>query len=184
MASKVCSNVKNPSQKHRAAMAQLFPSSSTPKRPRISAAFDPTWQCVAFNQQSKKKAARVKPSKVKVMLVPNGSKSVPRGTHQLKLDEKKVEIFRTMSALEAKKAIVKAFTSQKLSSFIYLKVDNAQRFTKDITQDKDGNTLANIGRNGTVYIEEQTDVSTPSHIKLFNYLLSFLTCSICYPTIQ
>ena len=65
--------------------------------------------------------------------------------------------------LEAKKAIVKAFTSLKLSSFIYLKV-NAQRFMKDTTQDKDGNILADSGRNGTVYIEEQTDVSTPSHI--------------------
>ena len=113
MASKVCSYVKNPSQKqYRAAMAQ------------------------PFHQQSKKKAAGVKPSKVKVMLIPNGSKSVARDIHQKKLDEKKVEIFHIMSALVAKKAIVKAFISLHLSSFIYLKVDNAQRLTKDVAQDK------------------------------------------------
>lgn len=110
------------------------------------------------------------------MLVPNGSKSVPRGINQKKLDEKKVEIFCTMSALEAKKGIMKAFTSQKLSSFIYLQVDHAHRFSKDITQNKDGNTLADSGRNGTVYIEEQTDKVILLKL-LKELLLSLFTCA-------
>ena len=88
------------------------------------------------------------------MLVPNGSKSVPRDIYTLKkFDEKNVEIFRIKSALEAKKAVVKAFISLQLSSFIFLKVNNAQRFNKDVAHDKDDSTLADCGRNGTVYIE-------------------------------
>jgi len=82
-ASKICLDVKNPAQKHTAAMSQLFPSSSSvSKRSCLSDAFDSTRQCALFNQQRKKKAAQAKPSKVSVMLVPNGSKSVPRGKHR------------------------------------------------------------------------------------------------------
>ena len=92
-----------------------------------------------FHQQCKKAAGvHVKSSKVALMLVPNGSKSVPRDIYTLKkLDEKNVEIiFHIKSALEAKKAIVKAFNSLQLSSFIFLKVDNAQRFNKDVAHDR------------------------------------------------
>ena len=141
-------------------MTQLFPSSSTPKRPRLSEAFDPTWKCVAFQQQKKKKAARAKPSQVTVMLVPKETKSVPRGKHRKSFVQKKVEIFRTMSPLEVKSTIVKSFTDLQPSSFIYMNVDSAYKFTKDAVQNKDGNTIANYARHGIVYIMEQIDVST------------------------
>ena len=149
--------MKNPTQKHRAAMSQLFPSSSTvPKRPRLSDAFDPTLQCVAFNQQRKKKAVR---AKITMMLVPNGSKVVPRGKHRKSLMQNKIEIYRTMSALEVKRTIRNSFTSLQASSFVYLRVDAAQKFSNDTTQDKDGNAMADCGRHGNIYIKEQTDVS-------------------------
>ena len=71
-ASTICLDAKNPTQKHKVAMTQLFPSLSTLKRPHLSESFDPTWQCVAFQQQKKRKAAQAKPSQVTVMLVPKG----------------------------------------------------------------------------------------------------------------
>jgi len=116
-------------------------------------------QCVAFNQQRKKKAVRAKLSKITMMLVPNGSKVVPRGKHRKSLMQNKIEIYRTMSALEVKRTIRNSFASLQASSFIYLHVDAAQKFSNDTTQDKDGNAIADCGRHGTIYIKEQTDVS-------------------------
>ena len=149
-------------------MTQLFPSSSTLKRPHLSEAFDPTWQCVAFQQQKKKKAARAKPSQVTVMLVPKGTKNVPRGKHRKSLIQKKVQIFRTMSSLEVKRTIVKSFTDLQ-SSFVYMNVDTTHKFTKDAVQNKDGNTIVDCGKHGAVYIMEQTNVSTQS-LKLYEVL--------------
>lgn len=89
-ASKLCNNMKRPPQKHTEAMAALFPSSSsTPKHPRLSNVFDPTLQCVAFHQKQKKKAARIKATKVTVMLVNSNANSVPRGKHRKALLENK-----------------------------------------------------------------------------------------------
>ena len=62
-----------------------------------------------------------------------------------------------MSALEVKRTIRNSFTPLQASSFIYLCVDAAQKFS-DTAQDKDGNAIADCGRHGTIYIMEQTDV--------------------------
>ena len=34
---------------------------------------------------------------------------------------------------------------------------NSSKFSKDTDQDKDGNTIADQGKHGTIYIMEQTD---------------------------
>ena len=141
-------------------MSQLFLSSSSLlKRPFLSEAFDPTRQCVAFQQQQKKKAARAKPSQGTVMLIPNGTKSVRREKHHKSLVQKKIQIFRTMSASEVKRAIMKSFTLLSLS-FIYFDVDTAHKFSEDTVQDKDGNAVADRGKYDTVYIMEHSNVST------------------------
>ena len=43
-----------------------------------------------------------------------------------------------------------------LEILIYLSVDAALKFIKDAVQDKDGDTIANYERHGTVYIMKQT----------------------------
>ena len=58
-----------------------------------------------------------------------------------------------MSALEVKRTVLNSFTPLQVSS-IYLSVDTAQKFSKDMTQDKDGNAIADC-----VVGMKQTDVS-------------------------
>ena len=71
--------MKRSPQKHTEAMAAHFPPcSSTLKHLHLSNVFDPTLQCVTFHQKQKKKAARVKATKVTVMLVKSNASSVPR----------------------------------------------------------------------------------------------------------
>ena len=93
------------------------------------------------------------------MLIPNGTKSVCRGKHHKSLVQKKIQIFRTMSASEVKRAIMKSFTLLSLS-FIYLDVDTAHKFSEDTVQEKHGNAVADCGKYGTVYIMEHSNVST------------------------
>ena len=144
-------------------MAALFPSSSsTPKHPRLSNVFDPTLQCVAFHQKQKKKAARIKATKVTVMLVNSNANSVPRGKHRKALlDNKsieKLEVYRTMSSADVRDAILGAFGHRNLKHFVYLCVDPTHRFTLDSVQDKDGNCIADAGGKATVYIKESMHV--------------------------
>ena len=145
-------------------MAALFPSSlSTPKCPLPSTAFDPTLQCVAFHQKQKKKAVRVKATKVTIVLVNSTARSLPKGKHLNDLEKSnctvKLNIYCTMSALQVKNTILEAFAHLHLESFVYLRVDPSHRFMVDSVQSKDGNMIADIGGKAKFYIKESTDVS-------------------------
>ena len=161
-------------------MAALFPSSSsTPKRPRLSNAFDPTLQCVALHQKQKKKAVRVKATKITIVLVKSTAGSVPRGKHRKLLQERKriekLEIYRTMSASEVRDAILGAFAHLPLKSFVYLSVNPTHCFTVDSVQDKDGTVIADGGKT-TIYIKESIDVSCAYSIFFIIKLLIRKTC--------
>ena len=65
---KICNRVGKPSNVHTKALRDLFPSSSSSKRIRLSDAFDPIQPCVALEHHKKKKAVRGRPSKVAVIV--------------------------------------------------------------------------------------------------------------------
>ena len=144
-------------------MAKLFPSSSTSKLPRRPETFDPTAQSVAYHWQKQKKAApRVKPSKITVALVDRSAKGIPRGKHRKTLQDKnyivKVDFFRTMTAKQVNRAVLKAFEHCNLKSFQYQSIDPAHHFKADSEQEKDGNMIVDGGTKGSIYIKE-LDVS-------------------------
>lgn len=107
-------------------MRQLFPSSSSSlaKRPRLSEAFDPTRPCIASQQKSKKKAVHMKPSKVSVIVVQDASKGIARGKYCKELQQSecigKIELWRSMSVIQVKDAIIRSFSHLPLETFTYL----------------------------------------------------------------
>ena len=162
-ASNAIKPLKRVSQSHAQALAELFPS-STAKRPHISSAFDPTAQCLAFHRhQQKKGGARLKPSRISFALVTNNAKGIPRGKHRKALESSKrivkVDVLRTMSAVDVKRAVLKAFSHVNLTHFKYLYVDAAHRLETAADQDKDGDTIVNSGAKGHTYIKEVQEVS-------------------------
>ena len=167
-------------------MRELFPSSSAPKRPKLSGAFDPTRTCVALHQKQKKKAVRSKPSKVTVIVVQDASKGVPRGKNRKKLQEAghiaKLEFMRDMSTLQVKNTIISGFQHLSLASFIYLTCDseNSHMLRADIKQEKDGELIVNAAqaRKSTMYIAkclQHVSVSVQAFHLLYTLWLSF-TC--------
>jgi len=163
-ASDIAKSLKSPSQKHVQALAELFPS-STAKQPRLTTAFDPTAQCIAFNRHQKKKGdSRLKPSKISFVLVANNVKGIPRGKHRAALKDNKqivkVDILRTMSAIDVKRAVLKAFSHVNLTAFEYQSIDGAHHFQKAEDQEKDGNAVINIGAKSFIYVKRDLQVNT------------------------
>ena len=62
-------------------LASLFPSSSSKSsisKRKLSKVFDPLDECVVAKEKGKKKATRVKPRRIVVVLLPDPSSNVPR----------------------------------------------------------------------------------------------------------
>ena len=140
-----------------------FPS-STAKRPHLSSAFDPTAQCLAFHRHQQKKGnARLKPSRISFALVSKNAKGIPRGKHRKALESSKrimkVNVCRTMSAVDVKRAVLKTFSHVNLTHFKYQGINAAHHFETAADQDKDGDTIINSGAKGYIYIKEVEEVS-------------------------
>ena len=149
-------------------MRQLFPSSSSlPKRPRLSEAFDPTHPCVALQQKNKKKAARAKPSKISVIVVQDASKGIPKGQYRKNLQQSKcidkVELTRSMSASQVKNAIITLFSHLPLKAFTYLVLTDKSTLSINPDQEQDGDKIITTfhSTRGTLYLlRRNQDIST------------------------
>lgn len=149
-------------------MRQLFPSSSSlPKRPRLSEAFDPTHPCIALQQKNKKKAARIKPSKISVIVVQDTSKGIPKGKYRKNLQKSecigKVELTRSMSASQVKNAIIRSFSHLPLEAFTYLVHTEKSTLSINPDQDQDGDKIITTfhSTKGTLYLlRRNQDIST------------------------
>ena len=170
----ICQRVGKPTQEHAGILRGLFPSSSAPKRPRLSA-FDPTRPCVALPQKQKKKAARSKPSKVSVILVQDCTKGVPKGNYRKQLQKlgriAKLEFVRTMSAREVQSAIYRGFHHLSPSGVTFLKCGNGN-LVPDTCQVKDGASLIETSqaRKGIIYATDSTVELVSYDCKLHVYL--------------
>ena len=97
--------------------------------------------------------------KISFALVDNNAKGIPRGKHRKVLENSKrimkVDVLRTMSAVDVKRAVLKTFSHINLMHFKYQGIDAAHRFETAADQDKDGDTIINIGAKGTIYIKHK-----------------------------
>jgi len=99
--------LQKPDPIHAKELSRLFPSTSaTPQQP-VGVAFDPQASCVALPQQKKKRVAtKIHPKVIKVVLLSEGTFSVPRGRkRKLLMNQGRIQsihITRIMSALQVK----------------------------------------------------------------------------------
>ena len=163
--SKICNRVGKPSNAHTEALRDLFPSSSSSKRIRLSDAFDPTQPCVALEHQKKKKAVRCRPSKVAVIVVEDLKKGLPKGKYRKELTQSQrvvsLEFYRYMSSTQIKNAIIRSFKHLPLHCFKYLVCDSNVSLVVNADQDQDGNKIINSLQHGkgTLYLLKCQEVS-------------------------
>ena len=135
-----------------------FPSSSLPKRPRLSEASDPTQPCIGLQQKHKNKSTCVKPSMLSVVAVKDISKGVPRGRYYKELEESacvgKIELTRGMSDKQVNSIITKTFSHLRLKAFLYLVCPDWTTLSTNPDQNLDGNKIITLlqASKGPLYI--------------------------------
>lgn len=104
--------MKKPSKELASTLRKLFPSSSSSTKRK---SFDPSDDCVFVSQQKKKKAARVKPTLITLMLIKHRCRGVPRGKYKNDLIEKdmciKVPLLRSMTSDQVRDALLSKVTT-------------------------------------------------------------------------
>ena len=156
----ICNKIKQPSKADAQVLRNLFPASG-PSRKR-SYTFDPTSQCVAADQQrKKKKAIRNRVSKVTILQVNNVARGIPKGKYrrELKKDgqEVVVKLKRNMSAREVKNSLIRG---TKLSNYQILAPSQVGKLVYAENQDPTGDeVIENITkRKFPMYISEKEHV--------------------------
>ena len=145
-------------------MKALFPSTAFSGGIKRSADFDPTRESdVMVNKRKKKKAVRIKPVTLNVMVVGRFASFVPRGgIHKNKSKaeqiKQKVMITKAMTSLEVKYAISSAFQHLEISEYDLLQSDRGGRLTLTKDQSPNGATLADgiIKRKAVLYIRPKS----------------------------
>ena len=121
---------------------------------------------------------RCKPSKVSVIIVEDISKGIPKGKYWKELAHSQrivvLEVYRFMSPLQVKKAILKAFSHLPLHTFQYLVCCDKTTLVLNSNQTQDGNTIINSIQavKGSLYIlecKESAEVSFHFYVNHLNY---------------
>jgi len=126
--------------------------------------FDPSAECVALPQQKKKKAAskgNTKPAVVTVVLMKDFSRRGPKGKVRQKLYSdgriQPVSLRHTMSFLQVKNAIIRAFTRFQVSRFTVLESDQGCHNLCRAAQ-QEINAEQAVQRRGCLYLREEIEV--------------------------
>ena len=156
----ICDKVRKPPEGVASKLRELFPSSRgviPQKRP--TSVFDPLSECVAESQKRNKKSIshRVKPRKVKVVLLEKYATRVPRRAIRKKLTDaariKKVELRRNMSAPQVKASIIHHFKHlPNFTSYTMLVANQMGHLTCAAHQKLDGNSIIDQIGQGSLYI--------------------------------
>ena len=116
-------------------LSSLFPSSSSTQS--FKTTFNPTSESVNFDQKIKKKgSSHVRAFKLWVVVGEKLFTAIPKATLRKTLNKsgrvKKVEFRRTMSSLQVKNQITKAFPSLKLDNPVFMKCVDLKMVTVDM----------------------------------------------------
>lgn len=167
MAIESLKKVKQPSSSTVAKLAKLYPSSSSRPMRRLADTFDPLQECVALPAKRAKKAARVKPVTVEVIVLPaSHSMILPRGKQRHTLANsgrvKNVQFKRTMSFLQVKNVIVSSFPNLNMTTWEFLEVRGG-KLEKSTSQEPAGEICQ---RRGAIYIKQQV-LTALVHLDMF-----------------
>ena len=157
-----------------ASLSKLFPSS--PSLPKFESNFDPGGDCVFSAQKQKKKAARVKASKLTLTLLHGSAGTIPRGKHRKTLQTseriQKVDFTREMSAQVVKNKIIAAFSGQKDFNSAYSLLTQSQdgRLSTADNQYPTGQQFVEnaLKHRGNVYLVPRKEVAQKKGTKVID----------------
>ena len=176
-AKSVCSHLGKPSEADARVLSTLFPSVSRPTKRNRSEAFDPLADCVVSAQKQKKKAVRIKPRKVNVVLIGESS-IVPRFSKRRALKKdgsiKQLSFLRSMSSRQVRNTIVRGFsekiTEHEAERIVYLQSDpHTHTLTKIEKQECDGDDVIDLAGQGSLYIRLETVLVICVELSVFTY---------------
>ena len=153
-----CKGLMQPSKAHKEQLAKLFPSTSAPVT--SSRTFDPIARSVVDLQKKKKKKGitRERPRKLTAVLLPRLVCTVPKSSARKKLLDsgriKKIELRRSMSSLQAKNEILKAFSQFELSQLTVFSCDKSNHVEAIRNKLPNGDELINVAGQGSLYLCE------------------------------
>lgn len=163
-------SLKRPSDTNVKALVKLFPTKSgVSKRADVSKpVFDPTSDCVASENQRRKKSAnpnsKGRSKCLKVVLVKELPCTIPKGPLRerfIKLGRlKDVSFTRVMSECDCQDVILDAFKAVGLKNFYYLQVQKNHSLQLVPSQIRDGNSVINLAGSGCLYLQEANDKDT------------------------
>ena len=151
-------SLKKPSDTNVKALVKLFPSKSGVNKP----AFDPTSDCVAIDNQRRKKRANLnskgRSKRLKVLLVKEVPCTLPKGPLREQLSKvgrlKEVSFTRVMSECHCQDVILDAFKAIGLKKFCFLQAHKNHSLQLASNQVLDGNSVINLAGSGSLYLQE------------------------------
>ena len=156
--------MKKPSEADSKVLHSLFSTSSFSRSVPMKRKFNPLDECVVSKQKQKKKAARIKPRNVTVVLMTEGDNLIPRGKKRKSMLQngfiKQCELSRDLSGMEVEEKIVKLFSekvSEKVSkkdSHVEFSVPDPKSHILKEREDKSNEFNGNdtIEQQGSLYI--------------------------------
>ena len=157
----MCTKMAKPSEADARVLSSLFPSYSAPKR-SFSKAFSPLDGCVVSKEKQQKKATRIKPRKITVVLITDPDcKKVPRGAKRQSLHKdgsiKQLEFLRNMSSKQVQNTLIRGF-SEKIVGKVgtsYLVADpkfHVLTKVEEQTSGANGADVIELAGQGSLYV--------------------------------
>jgi len=156
----LCSRLKKPSQVNAKVMADLFPSFKSSSTKKIK--FDPVQECVATEQQRKKKAANPKckgrAKCISVVVLKDIPPTIPKGMQRDSLRSsgylKELWFRRILSEEEVTTLIRDGFKAINLEEFEYLQCCKNSSLKVAVKQNLNGNEVVTLAGSGCLYVHE------------------------------
>ena len=150
--------MKKPSEADSKVLRSLFPTSSFSRSVPMKRKFNPLDECVV-SKQKQKKATRIKPRNVTVVLMTEGDNLIPRGKKRKSMLQngfiKQCELSHDLSGMEVEK-IVKLFSEKvsKKDSLVEFSVPDPKSHILKEREDKSNEFNGNdtIEQQGSLYI--------------------------------
>lgn len=165
----LCKKMGKPCEADAQILGSLFPTSSAPKRTLLKA-FNPLDGCVVSKQKQQKKATRIKPRKVTVVLIPDPEwKKAPRGLKRKDLHKdgfiQQLEFLRNMSSQQVKNTLIRGFSDKAVGKVTvsYLTADpNLHVLTKVEEREggADGADIIQLAGQGSLYVRFTVSVTS------------------------
>ena len=166
----MCTTLGKPSQADARVLSSLFPSSESRPLKRSSSVFDPLNECIVSAQKRKRKAVRIKPRKVTVVVVHRETTVVLRSGKRRALKQegniRQLQFVRTMSP-QVKNALFRGFPDKlgknETTEITYLQPNPQIHTLTPINKtDYDGGDVIDLAGQGSLYIQLES-------IEVLNY---------------